>query len=128
MFDHSKWQSNVNRFLADELAKLPQVEGMALLQCWQNDSRFTKDGTEFTFKSCMVSNDALKTMAPRLLDGKLGWKDGDQKGLIIPASVAVKYFGTTQVAGRCMWNDKDSIVVRGVYEDFPDNSIIDNNT
>ena len=126
MFDHSKWQSNVNRFLADELVKLPQVEGMALLQCWQNDSRFTKDGTEFTFKSCMVSNDALKTMAPRLLDGKLGWKDGDQKGLIIPASVAVKYFGTTQVAGRCMWNDKDSIVVRGVYEDFPDNSIIDN--
>ena len=52
LFDHSKWQSNINRFLADELAKLPQVESMALLQCWLNDWQFTKDGSEFTFRGC----------------------------------------------------------------------------
>ena len=126
MFDHSKWQSSVNRFLADELAKMPQVEGMALLQSWYGNSLFTKDGTEFTFKYCMVSNDALTTLAPHLLDGKLGWKDDDQKGIIIPASIAMKYFGATQVVGRCMWLNEDSALVRGVYEDFPDNSIAEN--
>ena len=126
LMDHSKWQSQVTRFLADELAKLPQVEGMALLQSWQSDSHFTKDGTEFTFKSCMVSNDALTTLAPRLIDGKLGWTDDDKSGLIIPASVAMTYFGSVQVAGRSMWHGQDSVVVRGVYADFPDNSIADN--
>ena len=126
LFDHSKWQSNVNRFLADELAKLPQVESMALLQCWLNDWQFTKDGTEFTFRGCRVNNDALTTLAPRLLDGKLGWEDDDQKGFVIPASVAMRYFGSVQVAGRCMYNDEDRAVVRGVYEDFPENSIVEN--
>ena len=126
MFDHSKWQSYVNRFLADELAKMPQVEGMALLNGWLDNWPFKKDGTEFTFKGCRVSNDALTTLAPRLLDGKLGWEDDEQNGFIIPASVAMKYFGSTQVAGRYMYNDNDSAVVRGVYEDFPDNCIAEN--
>ena len=126
LFDHSKWQSNVNRLLADELAKLPQVESMALLLCWPNVWQFTKDGTEFTFKGCDVNNDALTTLAPRLVDGRLDWEDDDQTGVIIPASVAMTYFGSVQVAGRRMQHDKNSVVVRGVYEDFPENSIVEN--
>ena len=126
MFDHSKWQSNVTRFLADELAKLPQVEGMALLQSWYSGWSFEKDGTDFAFNGCRVNNDGLTTLAPRLLDGKLGWEDDDQTGFIIPASVAMKYFGSIQVVGRCMYYHQDSAVVRGVYEDFPENSIAEN--
>ena len=126
LFDNSKWQSQVNRFLADELAKLPQVESMALLCYWLEDWHFTKDGTEFTFKGCFVNNDALTTLAPRLLDGRLDWEDDDQTGVVIPASVAMRYFGSVQVAGRHMQNDKNSAVVRGVYEDFPENSIVEN--
>ena len=126
MMDNSKWQSMVSRFLADQLDSLPQVESMALFQCWENSWRFMKENTEFEFKSCNVSNDALTTLAPRVLDGKIGWTDEDHRGLVIPASIAMKYFETTQAAGRSMWNGKDSILVRGVFEDFPDNCVARN--
>lgn len=126
MMDHAKLQANVSRFLADELDSLPQVESMALLQCWYGDWRFTKGNTELMFQTCRVNNNALTTFAPRRLDGQLDWKDGDQRGIIIPASVAKTYFGTTQAAGRSMWNDKDSVLVRGVFEDFPENSVMKN--
>ena len=126
MMDNSKWQSMVTRFLADQLDSLPQVERMAMFQCWENSWRFMKENTEFEFKSCNISNDALTTLAPRVLDGKIDWTDEDHRGLVIPASIAMKYFETTQAAGRSMWNGKDSILVRGVFEDFPDNCIARN--
>ena len=126
LMDNSKWQSNVSRFLADQLDSLPQVESMALLQCWNWNGRFMKDNSEFEFQGCNVSNDALTTLAPRVLDGKIGWADEDHRGLVLPASIALKYFETTQAAGRSMWNGKDSILVRGVFEDFPDNCLARN--
>ena len=127
MFDHSKWQSNVSRYLADELAKLPQVEGMALVQSWEGQWLTKKGETEITFTGCRVSNNALTTLAPRLIDGQLGWKDGDEKGVVIPVSVAMTYFGEKQVAGRCIWwTTGDSVRVRGVYEDFPENCLMKN--
>ena len=127
MFDHGKWQSMVSRYLADELAKLPQVEGMALVQAWERQWMAKKGDTEITFTGCRVNNDVLTTMAPRLIDGQLGWKDGDENGIIIPTSVAMTYFGEKQVAGRCIWwNTGDSVRVRGVYEDFPENCLMKN--
>lgn len=122
----NKWSTYVSRYLADELAAMPQTESMALLQCWRKDQIFKNDETEFTFKRCLANNEALTTLAPRLLDGTLEWTDEDQGGIIIPASIAMAYFGTPQAAGRFMWNGEDSIVVRGVYEDFPTNSVIQN--
>ena len=83
--------------------------------------------TEFSFPWCRVNNDALATFAPRLLDGDITWKDGDQKGLVIPASIAMQYFGSVQVAGRhMMWESGDSAMVRGVFADFPENCSVSN--
>ncbi|MBQ8097744.1 MAG: FtsX-like permease family protein [Prevotella sp.] len=127
MMDHSGWQSMVSRFLADQLDSLPQVESMALVQCWENSWRAKKGETEMTFAAVHVSDNTLTTMAPRLLDGQLGWKEGDEQGIIIPASIAKTYFGETQVAGRSIcWARGDSVWVRGVFEDFPDNSLMKN--
>lgn len=126
MMDNSKWQSLSSRFLAERLDSMPQVESMGLFQAWYNTARFMKGNTEMMFSSCRVTNDALKTFAPKVLDGEIGWTDEDPKGRVIPASVAMKYFGTIQAAGRHFWNGKDSILVRGVYEDFPENCLIRN--
>ena len=127
MMDHGKWQSMVSRFLADQLDSLPQVESMALVQCWENTWRAKKGETEMTFQAVNVSDNTLTTMAPRLLDGQLSWKGGDEKGIIIPASIAKTYFGDTQVAGRSIcWSRGDSVWVRGVFEDFPENSLMNN--
>ena len=122
-----KWQANICRFIADELAALPQVDGMTLMESWTSTWIAKKDLTTFSFPGCRVNNDALKNLAPRLLDGELGWKEGDQKGLIIPASIAMQYFGSVQVAGRhMMWADNDSARVRGVFADFPENCFAKN--
>ena len=127
MMDHGKWQSMVSRFLADQLDSLPQMESMALVQCWENTWRAKKGETEMTFQAVNVSDNTLTTMAPRLLDGQLSWKGGDEKGIIIPASIAKTYFGDTQVAGRSIcWSRGDSVWVRGVFEDFPENSLMNN--
>lgn len=124
-FFKSGWQSLISRLEAETIEKLPQIESMALVQGWSNNL-FMKGETEFFFNSYSVTNNALKTLAPRLVDGVLTWTDDDQQGIIIPASIAERYFGSRQVAGHCMWNGKDSIVVRGVFEDFPENSLAGN--
>ncbi len=126
MMDVSKWQANVTRYLADLLAELPQVEGMALMQGWYNNWTFSKGMTEVTFEGNHANDEALATLAPRLLDGTLTWTPETRRQLIIPASIAMQYFGSTQVAGRCMRLGQDSIQVMGVYEDFPDNCLIHN--
>ena len=126
MAENSEWQSNVSRYIAEQLTAMPQVETMALMTRY-NNCIAKKDLNEFSFSWCRVSNDALSTFAPRLLDGEITWKDGDQKGLVIPASIAMQYFGSVQVAGRhMMWESGDSARVRGVFADFPENCSIRN--
>ena len=126
IMDNSKWQSNVTRFLAEQLDSMPQVESMALMHAWYDNQRFQKDNTEFEFTVCAVTNQTLVTLAPRVLDGQIGWTDNEQEGFVIPASIAMKYFGTTQAAGRSMRNRTDSVQVKGVFEDFPENSLMAN--
>lgn len=121
-----EWITLVNRDLAETMERMPQVDGMALMgqpQPWTAQ----KDGTEFKFTGILVSNNALVTLAPNVVDGHIGWSDDDQGGIIIPASIAVRYFGTKYAAGKHMlWYTGDSIDVRGVFEDFPANSIMQN--
>jgi len=128
MFNDKGWQALVNRLMADELAKLPQVEGMALFETHVQPWVFKKGDEDFNVKANYVSNDAIAVLAPRLVDGKLTWTDDDHEGVIIPASVAMSYFGTTQAVGRYFATSDDNVKlwVRGVYEDFPKNSSVGN--
>ena len=127
MAEDREWQARVSRYIAEQLAAMPQVENMALMQGWYSNVTAKKDLTEFSFSWCRVNDDALVTFAPRLLDGEIAWKDGEQKGLVIPASIAIQYFGTVQAAGRhMMWESGDSAWVRGVFADFPETCSIRN--
>ncbi len=122
MMDNNGWQTLVNRVVAEQLESLPQVESMALLEAWAPTWAFRKGDENFDMRGMKVSNNTLKTLAPRLIDGKLSWTDGDQQGFIIPASVAMSYFGTVQAVGRSMTiGDTIQVEVRGVFEDFPRN-------
>ncbi len=126
MANGREWQAHVSRYIAEQLASMPQIESMALMQN-MNDVSAKKDLTDFTFPWCRVNNDALTTFAPRLLDGEISWKESDQRGLVIPASIAMQYFGTVQAAGRyMMWQSGDSAMVRGVFADFPENCTVRN--
>ena len=46
IFEEGRWEAHTSRMVADELATLPQVEGMALLQCWLSEWRFKNNETD----------------------------------------------------------------------------------
>ena len=135
-FTYKEWRfsEHMCRPFVEGLKGLPQVESYSL--AW--NSNFSpeirtafkgKHELEYTFAGC--NNTAVSALTNRVVDGKIGWTDDDQDGIIIPASIAQEYFGTTQAAGKQMITDNDSIhpeqrTVRGVYEDFPKNCELSN--
>ena len=126
----AKWGTHINRPMLELLRQMPQVEAMTLTTCspWEYEIRVGE--TRLKTKMLATTREPFAAMQTRCLDGELTFGEGDQQtqGLIIPASLALKLFGTAQVAGRYIWGQKDSIVVRGVYEDFPDNCSMGNYT
>ena len=122
----------VCRPFADALKHLPQVESYSLVR---NDVvisfPFQKGDSIVDYQYNTGNNTAVSALGAECLDGSIDWTDQDQKGIIIPASIALDYFMTTQAAGKDMiliYNMSeeatDTILchVRGVYADFPENS------
>ena len=133
---YPEWESSehICRPLAEGLKSVPQVESFSLV--WNNnfslDSRIVVKGKhelEYVFSS--GNNSAVSTMTHHLLDGTIEWTEDDRDGIIIPASIAREYFGTTQAADSLMLVLDDSGQcekrrVQGVYEDFPKNCELPN--
>ena len=73
------------------------------------------------------NNTVVSALNSKVLDGTIEWTDSDRKGVIIPASIALEIFGTTQAAGDTLVFRENTLsrqrkaLVRGVYEDYPDN-------
>lgn len=122
------WQVNVNRLVGTELAGTPGVEASATIQPWAETVTCRKGESELTFSYQAIDGKTLVAFQPKVIDGTLEWEEGNTDGIIIPASIARTYFeGETAVAGRAMFVAEDSVTVRGVYEDFPDNCCMGNN-
>ena len=127
MWDDHDWQPNANRMFAECVERLPQVESLGFVQMWEGGFRFVKEGTEMEMPAKGCSDGFVRTMAPLCLSGELDWKEDDRHGIILPRSMALQYFGEVDVAGRRMMRDNgDSVLVRGVYEDFPANTLAKN--
>ena len=125
-FTSGNWIAFLPRYYSDCLQEMPQVESSSYITSWGDYNIRVNGDTEMDFKVQNTTNLGLSTLGPRLLDGSLEWTEEDKEGLIIPASIAQTYFGEKLVAGRYMDVGPDSLLVRGVYEDFADNCIIDN--
>lgn len=130
-FTYPEWESSehICRPFAEGLKALPQVESYSLVEN-NNISSYSltclKGVDEHEFVFSIGNNTAVSTLTSRVLDGKIEWTDDNQDGIIIPASIAQEYFGTSQAADSVMltlnlygkWEKKH---VLGVYEDFPEN-------
>lgn len=131
--DNNKWGSAVTRFMAEDIGRMPQVEGVTMVNYgWRKGSMKLKQGErEFDYLFCPSNNTAVSNLTSEALDGDIEWNDNDREGIIIPGSIAKQYFGTTQAAGRPMLrvtpSGTDTLTVRGVYRDFPGNCIARNN-
>ena len=125
-FTSGEWLAYSPRYLADCLEKLPQVESASFIMPWGGNWVMRKGETEMDFEVLEATNKGISTLIPGLLDGTLEWSEEDKEGLLIPASIAKTYFGEVQVAGRYMNRGQDSLLVRGVYQDLPENCVISN--
>ena len=128
--------------LVNVLEVMPEVESFSLMYRNNDDPVFasfyeqpfqTTDGDTVKFKCENFCNEtAVSTLTSKVLSGRIHWTEGDSvsPGVIIPASIAKQYFGSTDVAGQKMTAVfHDGLfpwTIRGVYEDFPKNSELSN--
>ena len=116
------------------LDSMPEVESYSLSYNPGIESyiiqRFQKDGKEVKYKVGEGNNTVVSTLTSHKLNGTLEWTDSDQKGAIIPESIAKEYFGTADATGDSMLMVYPDLVypieVRGVYKDFPANCDLGN--
>lgn len=125
--DH-EWGSSICRFMAEDLAAMPQVEGVTMtMYAWAPVMmKFRQGDKEVDFPSTVCNNTGVSNLTHQAVDGSIEWSDNDRDGIIIPASIAKRYFGTTHAAGKKMLqvtlDTTMAVIVRGVYKDFPENS------
>lgn len=126
-FGDDKWTVHISRPLAAEIGELPVVKEMVVSQpigTWA----FDKDGSD-VYRDVIRSNGRmLVLLGAQCVDGRLDLREGKDDGsLVIPASLAVQYFGRENAAGEQMLT-KDGRMrdVVGIYRDFPDNCFIRN--
>ena len=123
-----EWGSGTCRFMAEDLAAMPQVEGVTMTAyAWTPSMmKFKRGDKEIDLPSTVCNNTGVSNLTDQVIDGSIEWSDNDHDGIIIPASIARQYFGTTHAAGKTMLQiTRDStmaVTVRGVYKDFPENS------
>ncbi|MCQ2228702.1 MAG: FtsX-like permease family protein [Bacteroidales bacterium] len=121
---YDKWSTFINRPLCEFLTSLPQLESVATFCPYTETNYFEKDGGLISEQCCRMLPTTLTTFRAKCIDGRLELHDNED-GVIIPASVALKYFGDTMVAGRYFVmverDSKHRLPIVGVYEDFPAN-------
>ena len=141
-YEYNEWDysDNVCRPFAEALRRLPQFESFSLMRDVRDGNNYTftflKGKQKRRYDISWCNETALSTVTNRLIHGRLEWKESDSASMrIIPASIAMDYFGTTHAAGKQMTllttdsignPAKEQIKVIGVYEDFPENCELSN--
>lgn len=136
VYEEWAYSEHVCRPFADALRHFPQVESYSLVRNGEPASfPFAKGTDEVYYPFNVGNNTVVSALTGKAVDGSIKWTDDDQDGLIIPASIAQNYFGTTTAANKEMVllyhedgeaTDTIPFTVRGVYEDFPENSELSN--
>ena len=119
------WWTAISRPMCEYIAELPQVEDAAYVE-QQSHWLVDKDGSYISVPCYAENGRALSVFGAERVDGTLSFEP-TSADIVIPASLAMKYFGREDVAGRDMtFSDGKRRTVTGVYRDFPDNCLAQN--
>ena len=105
VYDELQYCDNMSRSFADALQGMPEVESYSLTSdpsVTEFKLSFKKEDQVKKYLFFKANNTALSTLSAQVIDGKIDWADDDFYGLVIPASIAMDYFGTTKAAGKTM--------------------------
>ena len=120
------WGINCNRPTNALLSEMPQVEAMTELGSWGQTREFLVGESVVEHPRSGSNLTPFGAISAHCLDGRLSWDDYGERSVIIPASLAKKLFGHTDVAGQPLYSKSDTLTVQGVYEDFPANCSMKN--
>lgn len=134
------YSDNVCRPFAEAARHLPNFESLSLMMDINSGTNsslpFMKGDKKLYYPIIQANTTALSTFMSQAVSGSIELLDSDKLGsIIIPASIARKYFGTEQAAGKKMPHPFTnstgatkihSYKVRGVYQDFPVNCELPN--
>ena len=120
----SSWSDHLSRPLIERIGELPIAEQSTCF--WRGGyCTYDKDGSEITASIILGDGHLLSLIGAQCVDGTLDLGEGDGGKVVIPASLAMKYFGQENVAGQQMKvNDGRVLTVAGVYRDLPDNCLV----
>lgn len=134
--DTEGWSAAViNRPLADAfIQSSPHIVAGALRQIWNNRGTFyveeNGERRSFTETWCAVYPEYPKVFSFRMVEGSADGLE-EPNSVLIPRSLAEKMFGDKPAVGKRIRmpysSSKEGLVVKGVYEDFPENSSVGNN-
>lgn len=120
------WSPHLSRPVAESLAELPVVEDLDFT--WEGGTAlFDKDGSDVPNDVVRCSGRLPALLGMQCVDGRLTLNEEDREHVVIPASLAVRYFGREDVAGESMRTKNGSrYTVAGVYRDLPPNCFAGN--
>ena len=140
VFNEWQYTDNIARPFANALDSMPRVDSYSLTMNTDIEGyedlyiyTFLKGNRKLQCKYTLGNNTAVSTLTSKRLSGKIEWTgsdDSDSEAVIIPASFAQEYFGTTQAADSLItiiYGGKTyTSKVLGVYQDFPEKSELSN--
>ena len=123
------WQLWTPRPIAELIGTAsPHVQAYAMTG-WVNDNDYEVNGNLFNETTAFGFGDFMKVFQPEMIAGSTDALE-KKDNVLIPASMAMRMFGSTDAVGKMLFQGKQSdnkpVTVGGVYKDFPENSQIGN--
>ena len=107
----------------------PHVLASSIISGWYGNADYEVDGNLFNETELAGFGNFMEVFQPEMLGGSADALER-KNTILIPASMAERFFGTTDAVGKILFRgrqaDNNPVTVGGVYKDFPENSQIGN--
>ena len=123
------WQLWTPRPIAELIGTAsPHIQASAITG-WVNDNDYEVNGNLFNEPVMTGFGNFIKVFQPEMVTGSTDALE-KKDNVLIPVSMAMRMFGSTDVVGKMLFRGKQSdnkpVTIGGVYKDFPENSQIGN--
>ena len=104
----------------------PHIESYGLMSYNPIGAKMYVDENGFDVTLRLGVNDYLQVFQPKMLAGSTDALVGNSFNLLIPASWAMKFFGTTDAVGKTLRRESNNrdYTIAGVFEDYSENSFL----
>jgi putative ABC transport system permease protein len=120
------WEGSPSPVAVFAKRELPEVENSVRIKGVWDMGLFTLGNNKFVMTNmAYVDNSFFSVFSFKLIKGNKNKPFPDANSVVLPESMATKFFGNTDPIGKIITSDsKENFTVTGVLQDFPANSSI----